>query len=64
LYADYLIICRNVLKQPEIFITKVVDITTSIHKVERDGRLSYWLEVKDYENSKIIGIPLEPDLEL
>jgi hypothetical protein len=49
LYADYLIICRNVLKQPEIFIAKIADIMTSIHKGEKDGRLSYWLQPKDYE---------------
>jgi hypothetical protein len=52
LYADYLIVCRNVLKQPEIFITKVADVINSIHKVEKDGRLSYWLELKYYERLK------------
>src|ERR671938_476270 len=29
LYADYLIICGNVLKEPEIFLTKITDIMTS-----------------------------------
>ena len=52
LYADYLIICRNVLKQPEIFITKVADVINSIHRVEKNERSSYWLEVKDYERFK------------
>ena len=52
LYADYLIICRNVLKQPEIFIIKIADITTSIHRGEKDGRFSYWLQPKDYERFK------------
>jgi hypothetical protein len=64
LYVDYLIICRNILKQPEIFITKTTDITTSIHKGEKDGRFSYWLQPKDYETFKrIIGMLLERDLE-
>ena len=52
LYADYLIICRNVLKQPEIFITNIIDIRNIIHKGEKDGRFSYWLQLKDYERFK------------
>jgi hypothetical protein len=52
LYSDYLIICRNVVKQPEIFITKVAEIMASIHKGEKEGRFSYWLQPKDYERFK------------
>ena len=52
LYADYLIICRNVLKEPEIFLTKITDIMTSIHNGEKDGRFSYWLQPRDYERFK------------
>jgi hypothetical protein len=52
LFADYLVICRNVLKHPEIFIVKIADIVKSIHKVEKNGHSSYWLELKDYERFK------------
>ena len=52
LYADYLIICGNVLKQPEIFVTKIANIMSSIHKGEKDGRFSYWLQPKDFERFK------------
>jgi hypothetical protein len=63
LYAGYLIICRNVLKQPEIFITKVADIKASIHKGEKEGRFSYWLQPKDYERFKDNWVALEKGLE-
>ena len=52
LYADYLVIWRKALKEPEIFITKIADISTNIHKVEKDGRFNYWLQPKDYERFK------------
>lgn len=55
LFADYLIICRYVLKEsPEIFIASINETTKAdIHKVKgRDGRISYWIEPRDYEKYK------------
>jgi len=49
LYADFLIVCRNVLNHPETFIAKVKDIIPNIHKGEKNERFSYWLQQKDYE---------------
>ncbi len=50
--ADYLIICRNVFEIPEIFITTFKDIESQIHRGERGGKISYWLQPKDYEGFK------------
>ena len=50
--ADYLVICRNVFEIPEIFITTFKDIESQIHRGERAGKISYWLQPKDYEGFK------------
>ena len=52
LFADYLIICRNVFDNPEMFVTTPKDVYKKIHKGQADGRISYWLQPKDYEAFK------------
>jgi hypothetical protein len=57
--ADFLVICRNVSLNPEVFITKPENIRKRIHRGEKEGRFSYWLDPKAYEefrdNWKEIG---------
>lgn len=52
LFADYLIICTNVMDKPELFVTTPNEIHRKIHKGEKDGRISYWLQTKDYKQFK------------
>src|SRR5215207_3370746 len=53
LFADYLVVCRNVLKSPELFITSIDKIKPNIHKgTNEKGRISYWLQQKSYEPYK------------
>src|SRR5919198_3117268 len=53
LFADYLIVCRNVLvNNPELFITSMGRIRPDIHKGHKNGRVSYWLQQKNYEQYK------------
>lgn len=53
LLAEYVVICRYVLKEkPEIFILFSNDVKNNIHRVEKDGKISYWLEYPDYEKYK------------
>jgi hypothetical protein len=52
LFADYLIICTNVMEKPEMFITTPNEIRHTIHKGEKEGRISYWLQTKDYKEFK------------
>jgi len=49
LFADYLIICTNVLDKPELYVTTPTAILHKIHKGEKEGRISYWLQAKDYK---------------
>jgi hypothetical protein len=52
LFADYLIICTNVMDIPELYVTTPNDIRHKIHKGQREGRISYWLQTKDYREFK------------
>jgi len=53
LIAEYVIICRRVYSErPEIFIVDSNQVKEHIHKGEKDGRISYWLQPKDYEEYK------------
>lgn len=43
--ADYLIIVRNMMKTPEVFITTPRNIRAEVHEGRNDkGLLSYWLQ--------------------
>ena len=53
LFCDFLVICREVFKEPEIFVMEPIEIKDKIHKgVNKDGKNSYWLQPKDYEEFK------------
>lgn len=53
LIAEFLIIVVNALgENPEVFIMRPDDIKEKIHKRERNGKISYWLEYKDYREYK------------
>jgi len=50
LIAEYVIICRKVLdEKPEIFIAETDEIKNKISKMEKAGKISYWLETRAYE---------------
>ena len=53
---------QECFEEPEIFLTKITDIMTSIHNGEKDGRFSYWLQPEIMKGSRIIGALLESDL--
>lgn len=63
LFSDYFIICRDIHNSnnnPEIFIMKTAQVKKKAHKGEKDGRISYWLQPKDYlrfnrKLSKVLG---------
>jgi hypothetical protein len=53
LMGDYLVICRNVFKDPEIFIASIDKIRDRIHREQNTKQqLSHWLEPKQYEEFK------------
>jgi len=55
LFAEYLIICRNVFdEKPEIFIADIKYLKDKklIHEGVKNNRTSYWLQPKEYEKFK------------
>ena len=46
--ADYWIICRNVVSEPEAFIMTPEEVRERAHRGEKEGRVSYWLQPRDY----------------
>jgi len=53
LIAEYVIVCRNVFdEKPEIFFIESNKVKENIHRGEKDNKISYWLQSKDYEGYK------------
>jgi hypothetical protein len=53
LIAEYLIVCREVFgEKPEVFVIRIDEIRSRIHEGIAEGRKSYWLQPKDYEEFK------------
>lgn len=51
LFGDFFVICRNVsTESPECFVLTPDEVRDLAHRGEKDGRVSYWLQPKQYEN--------------
>lgn len=49
LFADFVVICRHVTRQtPECFVITPDEIRRLVHRGEKDGRVSFWLQPRDY----------------
>lgn len=49
IFGDFFIICRNVaLDRPECFVLKPAEVRALAHKGDKDGKVSYWLQPKQY----------------
>ena len=50
LMGDYFVICREVAsEQPDCFIMTPDEVRRLAHRGEKDGRVSYWLQPKAYD---------------
>jgi hypothetical protein len=49
--ADLVIICI-LDESPKIYILKAKEVNEKLHKGEKDGRISYWLQPHSYEEQK------------
>lgn len=50
LISEYFLICRKVMSEkPEVFVVKTSEIRNKIHRGVKDGKVSYWLQPKNYE---------------
>jgi len=52
LFADFVIIVRNIRERPEVFILRSDEVKNKLAKKEKNGRISYWLPPKEYEKFK------------
>lgn len=52
LFGDFFIICRNVASdEPECFVLSPVEVRQLAHKGEKNAKISYWLQPKQYETT-------------
>jgi hypothetical protein len=53
LFGDFLIVCRNVaVETPECFVLTPKEVCHLAHRGEKDGKTSFWLQPKQYEQSE------------
>lgn len=50
LMGDFCITISQVISKPTAFILTPDEIKQRAHRGEKDGRISYWLQPKDYES--------------
>ncbi|MFM8222693.1 MAG: hypothetical protein ACKOJF_27620 [Planctomycetaceae bacterium] len=49
LFADFIVVCRHVIREtPECFILTPSEIRQLAHRGERNGKVSFWLQPRDY----------------
>jgi len=49
LFGDFFVICRNVSADvPECFVLTPAEVRKLAHKGEKDGKITYWLQPKQY----------------
>ncbi len=54
LFGDYFIICREIMaeKGPDCFILTPDEVRKLAHRGEKEGRVSFWLQPKDYDQAE------------
>ena len=50
LFGDFFVICRSVVAEsPECFVLTPSEVRSMAHRGEREGRVSFWLQPKSYD---------------
>ena len=53
LFGDFFIVCREVATDsPACFVLTPDEVRKLAHRGEKDGRVSFWLQPKDYEQER------------
>jgi hypothetical protein len=67
LFADFVVVCRDVIREiPECFILTPAEIRKLVHRGEKNGKVSFWLQPRDYATEQFrekwerIGSGLSP----
>jgi hypothetical protein len=49
LFADFVVVCRHVMREtPECFVMTPAEIRKLVHRGEKNGKVSFWLQPRDY----------------
>jgi len=71
LFADFIVVCRHVIREtPECFVLTPKEVRDLAHRGENAGKVSYWLQPRDYATDQFrdkwerIGVGLSPILPL
>jgi hypothetical protein len=49
LFADFVVVCRHVIREPpECFVLSPEEVRKLVHRGEKNGKVSYWLQPRDY----------------
>jgi len=52
-FADFVVVCRHALTNaPECFVLTPQEVSRLAHRGVKDGRVSFWLQPKQYESSE------------
>ena len=53
LLGDFVVVCRNVSKEvPDCFVLTPEEVRERAHRGEKNGRVSYWLQPREYESDE------------
>ncbi|HZW30575.1 MAG TPA: hypothetical protein VFF52_07705 [Isosphaeraceae bacterium] len=49
LFADFVVVCRHVIREtPGCFVLMPREVRRLVHRGEKNGKVSYWLQPRDY----------------
>lgn len=49
LFADFVVVCRHVIQEiPECFVLTPAEVRKLVHRGEKNGKVSFWLQPRDY----------------
>ena len=68
LFADFVVVCRHVIREtPECFVLTPEEVRRLVHRGEKNGKVSFWLQPRDYaveefrEKWERIGVGVSPE---
>lgn len=53
LFGDFIVVCQSVTtKKPACYVLTPEEVRRLVHKGEKDGKTSFWLQPKHYEKTE------------
>ena len=52
LVGDFFIVCSKIATTPECFVLTPSEVQKMAHRSEKEGRISYWLQPREYEGDR------------